>query len=384
MKIIQYMLGIRNADGGVVRAFVDLSTMLAQRGHEVIVLTTDDRDAARDWNGREGRPRLVTLPFSKVVPMLLSRSAMTQSRELFSGAAVVHLHVPWDPICPQLARLARRMRIPCIMTIHGMLDNWTLGDKSTKKRLYLALFGRRMLERAAFVQCTAQVEAEQSLKWFPNGRSCVVPLPFDLKPFEKLPGEHLARAKAPMLNSNGFNVLFVGRLHPIKRAEMLLEAASKLRQRNIRCHVLIAGTGDSAYEQSLHQRARQLGLESHIAFLGFITGAEKLSLYQAVDVAVVPSAHESFGYTAIEALACGTPVVTTRAVNIWPELQSGGGALIVEETTDAFADALTRLHNDRQLRNQMGQRGRDWVFSYLEPTRVIEQYESMYRNTANR
>jgi glycosyltransferase involved in cell wall biosynthesis len=379
MRIVQYMLGFRSADGGVVRALIDLCAGLAASGHEVIVLTTDSKDAPADWDGRENRPRLERLPTATWTRARLGRAGVRAAGQAFQGADVVHLHVPWDPICVQLGGLAHRMMIPHVITLHGMLDDWTMGHKTAKKRLYLALAGRRLLESAAFVHCAASVEAEQSGKWFPRGRIRTAPLPFDLSPFTDLPDPRVARDRLGLSASRPV-LLHLGRLHPIKRIEMLLEAASKLRTGAAPCQVVIAGSGERRYEESLRRCADSLNLLDLASFPGFIGGADKLSLLAAADLVVHPSAHESFGYSMIEALASGTPVVTTRAVNIWPELESGGGALIVDQAAAALADGLAMLLGDQDRRRAMAARGRQWVLEYLEPERVLAMYQSMYRD----
>lgn len=377
MKIIQYMLGFRNADGGVVRAVIDLCNALAARGHDVIVLTTDTSDAPSDWDGRSGRPALHNVTFSRWTRSLLSRGEMARARELFVGADVIHLHVPWDPVCAQLARLARRMRIPYVLTAHGMLDDWTMASKRAKKRAYLALFGKRLLEGAAFVQCCAQAEMGQSKKWYPRGRSIVVPLFFDLKQFKDLPGPDQARRKFAALTGAPKNILYVGRLHPIKRIEMLIQSAQHLKATP--GNVLLAGSGEATYEHHLRNEVARRKLSDRIHFLGFVGGEDKLSLFQAADIVVHPSAHESFGLAMVEALACGTPLITTKAVNIWPELQQSGGAIIADQSAHAIARALEDGLHDSQKLARMGRTGREWVFNHLESDRVSAEYEQMYR-----
>ena len=172
--------------------------------------------------------------------------------------------------------------------------------------------------------------------------------------------------------------MFLGRLHPIKRVELLIEAAVRLREQGTPVQLLIAGSGETGYEATLREMAIRGSLADHVWFLGFVTGTEKLSLCQAADIVVSPSAHESFGYSLVEALACGTPVVTTKAVNIWPELQQTGGAAICEGNAAAIAAAINGLLSDRQALSQMGQRGRQGLHAWLEPARVISMYEAMY------
>ncbi len=385
MKIVQYMAGFRLGEGGVVRGVLDLCGALAARGHEVTLLTLDDRDVPEPWRaGGPGLPRVESLA-GPVGPLPgLTRAGTALAEGCIKGAGVLHLHVPWDPVCIRLARLARRLGVPYVVALHGMLDDYPMAGKRLKKRVYLAAGGRRMLEGAGAVHCTARSEQDQSHKWYPRGRPAVVPLIFDLSPFLELPGPDLAREAFPAAFSGEPTVLFLGRLHPIKRIDLLIETVARLRDDGRPCRLLVAGRGEPPYEQSLRALAESHQLAGRVDFLGFVSGAEKASLYEAAEVFALPSHHENWGFVLVEALACGTPVVTTRAVNIWPDLEAGGGAAIVAPTAPALAEAIGKLLGDEPRRLEMGRSGRAWAMETFDPNRVIAQYEQWYEDIASR
>lgn len=382
MKIVHYLGRMRLEDGGVVRAVLDLCAVLAARDHDVTLLTLDATDVPQQWTtGGDGRPRVVTLqPRAGPWPGL-RRGAVIEARQCIATADVVHLHVPWDPVCLVLARLARQSGVPYFISLHGMLDDWCMGRKAFKKRLYLAWVGRQFLERAAAVHCTAQAEQDQSRKWYTHGRPIVVPLIFDLSEYEHLPGPAVARRKFAWAfpDDNDPVVLFLSRLHPKKRVELLIEAAMQLRDDGLTFKLLIAGTGEPKYEQSLRALVERKQLSARIAFLGFVSGRNKVSLYQASDVFVLPTSQENWGFVLLESLVCATPVITTKGVDIWPELQSSGGAVIADQTPQAFAAALADLILDREKRQRMQQQGRAWVQQNFNVDRVVEQYEQLYK-----
>jgi glycosyltransferase involved in cell wall biosynthesis len=384
MHIVQYLSNFRLEAGGVTRAVLDICAPLAARGHEVTLLTLDPADAPRNWDGAGGRPRVVRLNRAGALPRL-SRDSRALAAGLFRTVDVAHLHVVWDPVSVQLGRIAERAGLPYIASLHGMLDDWTLGQKALKKRVYLALIGRRFLERAAAVHCTAALERDESAKHFPRGRTVVIPLMFDMTDFMQLPGPEIARARfTTSLRTNAPSVLYVGRLHPIKRIEMLIDAAAELKQSGRDVQVLLAGTGEAGYEKDLRRRASERAVEERVAFLGFVSGREKVSLYQAADLFVLPSSHENFGFVMIEALACGTPAVATKAVSIWPELLQSGAVRIVEPTSSDLAATIAGMLDDRVALAAMKAKGRQWVIETLHADRVVEQYESLYREAASR
>jgi glycosyltransferase involved in cell wall biosynthesis len=235
-----------------------------------------------------------------------------------------------------------------------------------------------VLEKAAFVHCTAQAELDQAKKWFPRGNGRIIPYVVDLAPFRDLPGVELARRTVPHADTDDPIVLFLSRVHEKKRPEVVIDAAAILRDEGVACRTLIAGTGDEAYIASLKERIARLNLGDRVFFTGLVVGVEKISLYQRAAVFVLPTSQENFGLVYTEALACRTPVVATKGTDIWRELESSGGAIIAPGEPGPTADAIRQLLADPARRAAMGERGRTWVFASLDGEHVISQFEAMY------
>lgn len=391
MHIVHFMSRLRLADGGVVRAVIDLAAALAGRGHEVTVLTWDAADAPDSWKGGVPNvPRVITLPPPDGLMGFYRRRSpgLSRAEEVIRNADALHLHTPWDRANMQLAKIARRHGVRTIISIHGMLDDWSMAQKSLKKRLFLALGARRMLERADAVHCTAQAELDQARRWFPRGRGVVAPLIFDLSDFVdaaarrarlRAPDKHLAIEPA---NTSLPVVLFLSRLHYKKRPEVLIDAAALLRDRGVNCRVILAGTGEPAYEQALHDRVTSLRLDDRVFLVGLVVGPTKVALYARADVYALPTSQENFGFVFFEALAAGTPIVTTRGTDTWRELEQSGGAIIAEPTAQAFADAIASLLADRARARSMGETGRTWVFRTFDAAGIAGQYEAIYHGGA--
>lgn len=390
MRIVHALSEVRFAHGGVVRAVLDLSAALASRGHQVTLLTFDDADVPAAWrNGGPGVPRVVPLSWPQFPkPVRQFRHAdMKVARRAIDAADVLHLHVPWEATNLQLARAARRARVPYVLSVHGMLDEWTISRGLLRKRVFLALGGRAMLNRAAVVHCTADAERDQATVWYSNPRTVVLPLLMDLAPFAApaLPG-----ADAQLLASvpgEGPIVLFFSRLHPKKGVEVLIDAAGLLAQRGVAMRLVIAGAEDHmvpGYAASLRARVRERGIEKRTAFVGLVGGEARRALLSSACVQALPTSQENWGFSLLESLAAGTPVVTTRGVDIWRELESSGGAVIADQLAEAFAGAIEPLVRDPARARAMGDVGRAWVFEQLDPSAVLSRYEQMYEGIAKR
>ncbi|MEM1165381.1 MAG: glycosyltransferase [Planctomycetota bacterium] len=386
MRIVHCLRRVKLEDGGVVRCVLDLAGALADAGHEVTLFTADASDVPHEWRKSSTDtvcPRVVELPLDAGPSGTLVADTASRAREAFTNADIVHLHTAWYSSNPPLARLATQTDTPYVVSIHGMLDDWSMAQRHLKKRLYLVLRGRAMLERAAFVHCTAEAEKDQSQRWYPKGTPRVVPLIMDLAPFEHLPGPHLARETFPDAFASGTEaptILFLSRLHEKKGLHILIPAVAALHAANVPATLLIAGTGEPAYERRCRALVERHNLADHCHVLGLVTGETKLSVYQAADLLALPTAQENFGFVCPESLACTTPVITTKGVDIWPELERSGGALIAGGTSDAFAKAIAELASDPERRAAMGEHGRDWVFANFAKDVVLSRFESMYHD----
>ena len=93
---------------------------------------------------------------------------------------------------------------------------------------------------------------------------------------------------------------------------------------------------------------------------------------------MLPTSQETWGVALIESLACGTPVITTRGVDIWSELEASGAAVITEQAPEAVASALCDLLGSPDRLEEMRETGRRWVLENLTTDHVVARYEELY------
>jgi glycosyltransferase involved in cell wall biosynthesis len=378
MVVAHFLRRIRLEDGGVVRAVLDMCEALPRVGVEVILLTCDDTDVPDSWKrGDPGCPRCVRIDPPSFPAGLFSKAQLGGIADVIKGASVLHLHAMWTPVNDQLARMARRNGLPYVLSIHGMLDEWSMAQKAPKKRAYLTLVGRKTLNRAAIVHCTAEFEATQSSRWHSNPRMRIVPLVFDLSAFRGLPGAVAAKRAFPAIDTGRPILLFLSRVHPKKRPDLVIEAAARLRKDGVDCEVAIAGPGDEAYLAELRGVAERTSMADRTHFLGMVSGEAKVSLFEWASAFVLPTSQENFGFVLIEALASGTPVVTTKGVDIWPELEKTGAATIVDPVNAEAMARATRAMLERDG-DDPGAKGRAWALAEFEGDSIARRYAALY------
>ncbi len=173
------------------------------------------------------------------------------------------------------------------------------------------------------------------------------------------------------LELDGRVLAFAGRLGPQKSVGTALEALARVDE------VALVIAGDGPDRAALERRARELGLEERVRFLGAVPRDQVLRLFRAADASLLSSAWENFPHTVVEALAVGCPVIAT-AVGGVPEVVRDGvnGLLVAPGDPAALASALERFYADPELRSRLAEAAVASVDGYSENavfTRIEEE-----------
>lgn len=200
-------------------------------------------------------------------------------------------------------------------------------------------------------------------------RIAVIPCGVDTELFA--PGDQAA-ARAALGLGDDPHLLYVGRQTPIKGLETLLDAMARLRAGGSRARLSIVG-GDAdeplvGHEAALRERLGRLGLGETVTFVGAQPQDRLAAWYVAADATVLPSYYESFGMVALEAMACGSPVVASRVGGLQSTVRDRvTGLLVPDHDPAALAEALGRLLGDEDLRWRLGREGVRWAAQHRWP-----------------
>lgn len=269
---------------------------------------------------------------------------------------LIHNHGVWHPANHWASWAARRLGVPLINHPHGMLEPWALGQKAWKKRLALALFQRCDLETAAALVATSEMEylnlrrlgLRQPVAVIPNGIE-----------FATLDRTALPVPRAP---DRERILLFLSRVHPKKGVLELVRAWGQVAPAGWRLR--IAGPDEGSHWREVARLVDQLELRGTVDYLGPVEGERKAALYRSADLFVLPTFSENFGLVVAEALAYGTPVITTRGAP-WADLETYGCGWWIDTGVEPLVATLrTALALSDQERAAMGERGRAYVQRY--------------------
>jgi len=371
--------------GGPVKAESMLNKALVRLGAKVKVLTTDA-------NGRERLAVPLGQPMDLdgvQVRYFAARSIPPRNAFFSPGLAracaqeirsqdLAILNAFWSYGMEVAVSACERSKTPYIIPTHGQLMPWALERHRVRKALYLSLLGRRYLERAAALHCATSVEADALSGLQLLTPSFVVPYGIDVKYWANLPARGHLRYRlgipqgAPVL-------LFLGRLHWVKRPELALQALSSTLCSGLEAHLIFAGPDESGLEARLRAKAEQLGCAGRIHFTGLLTGAGILQAFADADLLVMPSIMESFGMSAVEAMAAGLPILVSDKVPLGCSVESAGAGRMVPGTIEAFAHALVELLNKPEQLKEMGKRAKKLAETEFDLSLVAQRMMDQYR-----
>ncbi len=398
VKILQVSLRYPPAQayGGVPNTAYLISRELVKLGHDVTVFTTDAYDANSRLAPRNNVPlargisvyRFRTLSNYLAYRNVPIAPAMAFAlRRHIESFDLVHVHEYFSFPAALVRHYATRKRVPYVIQPHGSLvrtidmqnSKRVLSNKNQPKKIFDILFGHAILKHASKIIATSRIESDHfrdAFVDFPSNKVAYLPNSIDLSGYRDLPGRGQFRAKFGM-DDQVKTVLFLGRIHPIKNIETLLAAFSKVKQAvNCPVKLVIAGS-DEGPLQTLKSLAHQLEVENDVVFPGPLYGREKLEAYVDADVFVLPSHYESFGNVALEALACGTPVIVTNNCGV-SEWISGDVGYVVKCDEEELCNALSEVLQNEQLSKKLGINGEKLVEKEFGWDKGILRLEKLY------
>lgn len=278
---------------------------------------------------------------------------------------LVHNHSLWmmPNVYPAAAISGTRCKL--IVSPRGTLSDHALARSAVLKKLFWWLMQGPAVARAHAFHATSQAEYLDIRKMGFSQPVAIVPNGVDV------PEAALGSSKTTR------RLLFLGRLHPIKGLSDLLKAWRLLAAEHGDWELVIAGPDNDGYQAELERMAAELDIE-RCQFIGPVYGAGKLRAYREADLYVLPTLSENFGMTVAEALAAGTPVITTRNAP-WQGLVANDAGWWIEGGVDALIAGLGEaLKTSPAELSSMGARGRQWMMQDFSWDAIAQDMASFY------
>ena len=334
MKVLQTIHSVDPAGGGVAEGVNQLGAALISMGHQVEIASLDVPEAPFLRNSvlpvHALGPSSGGYGYSAKFVAWLRQNRNQYDAVVVNGLWQFHSFGAWLAL--------QNSDTPYVVYPHGMLDPWFKKEyplKHLKKWLYWPWAEYRVLRDAAAVLFTCEEEKLLARKsfWLYQCNEMVVSLG------TARPSQDCQRPiiqffeRHPELQDKKL-VLFMGRIHPKKGCDLLIEAFAKTSHQHQDCHLVMAGPDQVGWQAKLQQRAEELGIASRITWTGMLDGDFKWGALRASEIFVLPSHQENFGIAVVEALAAGVPTLISDKVNIWREVIADGAGLVAEDTME--------------------------------------------------
>lgn len=270
------------------------------------------------------------------------------------------------------ARLAaQKLNLPLITSVRGMLEPWTIKQKTFKKKIAWQLYEKENLESVKVFHATSEQEADSIRRAGFKQPVAVIPNGVDVQP----DGD-----SASVENFKEFQnervLLFLSRIDPKKGLERLLTIWRKLESQYPKWRLVIAGSGDSLYRKHLQTQHAAI---PRVSWIDFIEGARKRDLWKQAKLFILPSFSENFGNVVGEALAHGIPVITTTGMP-WEEINQLNCGWQAENDMQAIEKVLhLALAKSPEHLQQMGLNGKQWVRDHYDWSKTAKKMTDTYK-----
>lgn len=353
-----------NKPGGTEIAAYNLAKHLAKRGHEIYVITSYDER----YYLPPGFPHIY-----KENGFYVHRISWSKIRVIGVLSFLLKFFLEIRTIKPDIVQvqdlemgvaawLPRKiLKIPYII--------WGRGDDVYEQSRLDRIRTRPILQNAdAILALTENMRTK--LKNICNTEIYVIPNGIELE-------EYNDEVMFPDRKANTKNILFVGRLRPVKGVQYLITAMKKIHEKMPDSRLILVGDGEE--RERLAALAIQLGIQEYVQFVGIVPQEEVKTFMQNADVFVLPSLSEGFPNVILEAMACGLPVIASRVGGI-PDIITNdtNGYLVDAKDTDDMANKILLLLSDDNLRKKFSDNNRDLVKKYDWENLTIE-LEKIYK-----
>jgi glycosyltransferase involved in cell wall biosynthesis len=334
MRLLYLIPSLNPAAGGPVENLRHCAAVMSEMGHSTEVATLDKPESRWvhefPFPATGLGPAIGSYAYTPRLVPWLKKNASDHDVVIVRGIWQYHSFACW--------RTLRRSTTPYVVFTHGMLDPWfksTYPWKHAKKWMYWPWADYRVLRDAKAVLFTCEEERLLARRSFFLYRCNEQVVSYGTATSTQAPD--LCKAaffeRHPELKGKRF-LLFMGRIHPKKGCDLLIEAFASVCQDDPECCLVIAGPDQIGMQSQLLALARRTQVADRISWTGMISGNVKQGAIEAAEAFILPSHQENFGIVVAEALASGKPVLISDKVNIWREIEQDGAGLVANDDLD--------------------------------------------------
>ena len=295
-----------------------------------------------------------------------------------ASADIIHSHGLWAPANVVAAGAARKAHLPHIIAPRGSFEPGALAKSAWKKAIFKRLYLNHALREAVCFHALTEREAWCIREFGLTNPIAIVP---NAAAVSKPPDDRDVAAGQDWAARFGRKklIVFLGRMHPIKGLDILIEAWRRIAGEFTDWHLVPAGPDEDGYLAAIESQVETADLSDRVSFPGGLYGPDKDSLLAAADLFVLPSRSEGMSVALLEAMAAGLPVVITKSCN-FPVAGDVRAGFVVDGDVESLAAGLAKmLKTPDDQRSEMGARGASLVRSNYSWDSVAREMLEVYR-----
>ncbi len=360
--------------GGSGTVATELGRNIARRGHEVHFITSSLPYRLSDFveNIFYHEVQIFNYPLFEYVPYSLSLASKMAQVALREDLDLLHVHyaIP-HATSAYLAKkiIASRKDIPVITTLHGT-DIMLVGNNPSYYDIT-----RFSIDESDVVTAVSDYLKNQTLYRFAIKKTIeVIPNFVDTDRF--LPhNSHQKDCRNCLCRTGEKIMMHISNFRPVKRIHDIIDVFEGV-SKQIKARLILIGSGPET--EKIRSLVDKKGLTGNVVFLGKQDDVSQL--IPCADLYMLPSSHESFGLTALEAMSCGVPVIGTSGSGMDEFIgDNSGGFLYPVGDVHAMIDGCLAILGNADLANEMGKKGREHVINNYNTDLIIDKYEDLYR-----
>jgi glycosyltransferase involved in cell wall biosynthesis len=368
--------------GGPTQAIFLLTKALVKKNTNVDVFTTNAGIEKKNirtntWYDYEG-VRVKYFRYIGYEHYNFSVTYLNELRKTVKNYDLVHITALWNFPVLVASFLSSKYNLPYLITLNGVLTKEAFNIKSTRiKKIYFNLFSKKNIFHSSALHFTSKYEEEKFLEFtnITKKSSFIIPNGLDLSAITF--NEEIFFEQFPLLKDKKY-ILFLGRLNKIKGIDVLISAFKKLSQEFTDLFLVICGPDNDNYRLEIDNFLDHTVINK-IMFTGSITEKDKWTALKSAELFVLPSYSENFGLAAIEAMACGTPVIVSNKVGIYKEVQEAEAGLVVETTPESIYTGIKKILASNELKKKLSENGKKLVFEKYDINKVADQMIEEYK-----
>jgi glycosyltransferase involved in cell wall biosynthesis len=398
------ILFVNFAVGGFAGDAVQMSLIargLIDLGHKVVVAVPDgdgyffDKSKSKSYepirkklletNGQiteiEGVPILPIHCISEKLGYYCPDAAKI-GRKILNDFDIVYCINWYYHLAMTFSKIAHEKKIPFVIAAMAEFENKAHNLKNTRKKVLDYMYTKNLFKTASGFHSVGDIETNTYEKMGASKEKIFrVDHGIILEKFENAKNTGILEKLEIVTEQNPY-LYNVGRIDPKKGLEVLLHAFSRIVSKYPKVLLIITGTGINEYVTKIKNLSKELQIEKSVIFTGFISEEEKIELFKSAKIHVVTSHSDVHTTTAIESMACGTPVVITKASD-FPEIDEYEAGITVNTDPESVFNAVDILLQDKEKLKKCAENSKKLIQDKFLLKNKIKEYEKMFEDIIN-